>query len=841
MTVQYVEKNWLKRLLLALIFVVPLSACNPWEDDKTYTNQVGGSVGDGPVVGATVTVYSINGAVLGTQQSDSTATYKLTVKAKGKDYPLRLVASGGTDLVTGSVPDFEMVSVVAHPSEKKANINPFSTLIVKSAEAMPGGLSAANVGSASGAVMNVLGFGLSSSRVPDPVTTDIDNTNIADIVKASEMMGEMVRRTRDLMAGTGAPTSGDTVMDALAHDLTDGRLDGQGGPAANAAIAAVTNVVAGQVLLEAASNSLKVGGAVATQVLDMSIISTHAGVSGSQLTGNVRIGRDHLDQLETSIAAARVLDPGQALANIAATVSGLAPDLLPGQVAATLSVSQAAVLDNSLVLATVATSAEIDAVNAAADGGSTNTGSTNVAPQISGNPVGSVTANSSYSFQPSASDADGDALTFSISSKPSWANFNTGNGRLSGTPSDQHAGTYGNIAISVSDGTASASLGSFAIQVTATPVVNTPPVISGSAAGQVTANSSYSFQPSASDADGDALTFSISNKPSWASFNAGTGRLSGTPSDQHAGTYGNIVVSVFDGTDAASLAAFSIQVAPAPVINTPPVISGSPAGSVFSNSGYVFQPSASDADGDALTFSISNKPSWASFNTGNGRLSGTPSDQHAGTYGNIAISVSDGTASASLGSFAIQVVPAPVVNTPPVISGSAAGQVTANSSYSFQPSASDADSDALTFSISNKPSWASFNTGTGRLSGTPSDQHAGTYGSIVITVTDGTDAVSLPGFSIQVDPSLGSFSLSWSAPVMRADGSALSLSDIDSYRIYYGTTAGSYTNSVTITDGSTTSATISNIQNGTWHVVMTTIDSSGLESAQSGAITKVAN
>ena len=841
MTMQYVEKNWLKRLLLALIFVVPLSACNPWEDDSTYNNQVGGSVGDGPVVGATVTVYSAKGDVLGTQQSDSTATYKLTVKAKGKDYPLRLVASGGTDLVTGSVPDFEMVSVVAHPSEKKANINPFSTLIVKSAEAMPGGLSAANVGTSSGVVMNVLGFGLNNSRVPDPVTTDIDNTNIADIVKASEMMGEMVRRTRDLMAGTGAPTSGDTVMDALAHDLTDGRLDGQGGPAANAAIAAVTNVVAGQVLLEAASNSLKVGGAVATQVLDMSIISTHAGVQGSQLTGNVRIGRNHLDQLETSIAAARVLDQGQALANIAATVSALAPDMLPGQVAATLPVSQAAVLDNSLVLAPVATSAEIDAINTAADGVSTNTDPANAAPQISGNPAGSVTANSSYSFQPSASDADGDALTFSISNKPSWAGFNTGTGRLSGTPSDQHAGTYGNIAISVSDGTASASLGSFAIQVTATPVVNTPPVISGSADGQVTAGNAYVFRPSAMDADGDALTFSIINKPSWASFNTGTGRLSGTPSDQHAGAYSNIVISVFDGTDADSLAAFSVQVVPAPVINTPPVISGSPAGSVYSNSGYVFQPSASDADGDALTFSISNKPSWAGFNTGTGRLSGTPSDQHAGTYGNIAISVSDGTASASLGSFAIQVVPAPVVNTPPVISGSAAGQVTAGNAYVFQPSAADADGDALTFSISNKPSWASFNTGTGRLSGTPGSSNAGQYSNIVISVSDGTDTTSLSGFSIQVNPSLGSISLGWTAPSSRTDGTALSLSEISGYRVYYGPAPGNYTSSVTVSNGSATSTVINNIATGDWYVAMTTVDVNGIESAKTGAVLKVAN
>ncbi|MDH5515507.1 MAG: putative Ig domain-containing protein, partial [Gammaproteobacteria bacterium] len=296
-----------------------------------------------------------------------------------------------------------------------------------------------------------------------------------------------------------------------------------------------------------------------------------------------------------------------------------------------------------------------------------------------------------------------------------------------------------------------------------------------------------------------------------------------------------------DGTDVASLPGFSVDVLQAPVVNTPPVISGSPAGSVFTNSGYVFQPAATDADGDNLTFSVVNKPSWASFNTANGVLSGTPSDAQAGTYSNIVISVTDGTDVASLPGFSIEAVQAPVVNTPPVISGSPAGSVFTNSGYVFQPAATDADGDNLTFSVMNKPSWASFNTANGVLSGTPSASQAGTYSNIVISVTDGTDVASLPGFSIQVNASLGSISLAWTAPAMRADGSSLSLADIDAYRVYYGPAQGNYTNSVTINDGSATSAVINNIQTGTWYVVMTTIDVNGLESGQSAAISKVAN
>ncbi|UCE75819.1 MAG: putative Ig domain-containing protein, partial [Gammaproteobacteria bacterium] len=90
--------------------------------------------------------------------------------------------------------------------------------------------------------------------------------------------------------------------------------------------------------------------------------------------------------------------------------------------------------------------------------------------------------------------------------------------------------------------------------------------------------------------------------------------------------------------------------------NSVPSISGVPAQSVAEGSAYVFRPSASDADGDSLTFSVQNQPSWASFSSSSGRLSGTPTANHVGTYDNITITVSDGSSSASLSPFSITVL-----------------------------------------------------------------------------------------------------------------------------------------------------------------------------------------
>jgi putative Ig domain-containing protein len=114
----------------------------------------------------------------------------------------------------------------------------------------------------------------------------------------------------------------------------------------------------------------------------------------------------------------------------------------------------------------------------------------NAAPTIQGAPSTSVVAGQAYSFQPSASDPDGDTLTFSVSNLPAWASFNQSTGRISGTPDAADVATYSNIRVTVSDGEASASTASFAITVTDVG----------------TASVTLSWTPPTQNEDGSALT-----------------------------------------------------------------------------------------------------------------------------------------------------------------------------------------------------------------------------------------------------------------------------------------------------------------------------------------------
>jgi Putative Ig domain len=368
---------------------------------------------------------------------------------------------------------------------------------------------------------------------------------------------------------------------------------------------------------------------------------------------------------------------------------------------------------------------------------------------------------------------------------------------------------------------------------------NTAPVISGKPPTAVSVGDTYHFKPNASDANGDSLSFSIQNKPTWATFEYKTGVLRGTPKSTHVGKYPNIGIKVSDGrggTDSLPLFTVTVTSRSSATSNRAPTIIGTPGTSAAVGQFYSFQPTASDTDSDTLAFTIQNKPSWATFNTTTGRLSGTPGS--TGTFGNIVIRVTDGSLSDSLPAFTISVTSASS-NSAPTISGSPATSVTTGQAYSFQPSATDANGDVLTFSIQNRPSWATFSPTTGRLSGTPSASHVGSYGNIVISVTDGKATRSLPAFSISVRSvsGTGSVTLSWAAPTKNTDGTTLT--NLAGYRVRYGTSAGNYTHTVQLPNKSLTSAVIEDLAPARWYFAVKAYNTSGVESALSGSVSKL--
>jgi hypothetical protein len=176
-------------------------------------------------------------------------------------------------------------------------------------------------------------------------------------------------------------------------------------------------------------------------------------------------------------------------------------------------------------------------------------------------------------------------------------------------------------------------------------------------------------------------------------------------------------------------------------------------------------------------------------------------------------------------------------NTAPTIQGQPSGSVAAGQAYSFQPAASDANGDTLTFSVANLPAWASFNATTGRVSGTPTMADVATYNGITISVSDGKVSASLAAFSIAVTQiGSGSATLSWTPPTQNTDGSALT--NLAGYRIQYGRSQNNLDQTVLLNNASLNRFVVEDLSSGTWFFTVVSVSSGGAASDASNIASK---
>jgi hypothetical protein len=153
----------------------------------------------------------------------------------------------------------------------------------------------------------------------------------------------------------------------------------------------------------------------------------------------------------------------------------------------------------------------------------------NNAPTISGNPMTAIDIGSTYSFTPTASDPDGDKLTFSVDKRPSWAEFDKSTGALSGQPALGSVGTYASIEISVSDGKDKAALPRFAISVDQVGTIST----------------TLSWTPPTQNEDGSALMDLAGYKIYWGTT---PGQYTHSVKIENAGMSSYVVENLTPGT-----------------------------------------------------------------------------------------------------------------------------------------------------------------------------------------------------------------------------------------------------------------------------------------------------
>ncbi|MEM1229089.1 MAG: hypothetical protein AAGI15_01020 [Pseudomonadota bacterium] len=246
-----------------------------------------GSVGDGPVVGAQLSFVDAAGTLIGQAESDDQARYRFEVPP-GTQLPVRVVASGGLDLVSGRPLDFELQGLLgtdATGTDRTLNLTPQSTLTVAALECLGDAPTDARLRSLWEQLRAPIGMGLAETTLANPMADPIDTSNVAAVVLASEALAEALRRTALARQDDPAAPAIDAQIRALACDIAgDGVADGHG-PGADVRTAAVFRSAAVAVQLEQVAGRLEVDQQDATGLMDAAIAQIMPEAAGDTVRG----------------------------------------------------------------------------------------------------------------------------------------------------------------------------------------------------------------------------------------------------------------------------------------------------------------------------------------------------------------------------------------------------------------------------------------------------------------------------------------------------------------------------------------------------------------------------
>ena len=174
--------------------------------------------------------------------------------------------------------------------------------------------------------------------------------------------------------------------------------------------------------------------------------------------------------------------------------------------------------------------------------------------------------------------------------------------------------------------------------------VNTAPVLDSIGPQGVTMPGTLTFTATATDGDvitgdNDTMRFSMTGAPAGASMDSLTGTFSWTPAESQAGTY-TMTVRVEDGSGASDSEAVTVT-ATGGGTNEAPVLDFIGPQEINELGTLEFTATATDNDGDSLTFTMAGDRLRGASMTPGGMFSWTPDQSQDGDY-SITVRVSDG-------------------------------------------------------------------------------------------------------------------------------------------------------------------------------------------------------
>ncbi|GEP43499.1 Ig-like domain-containing protein [Brevifollis gellanilyticus] len=334
-----------------------------------------------------------------------------------------------------------------------------------------------------------------------------------------------------------------------------------------------------------------------------------------------------------------------------------------------------------------------------------------------------------------ASDVEGSALTYSVTTAPAHGTLSGTAPSLTYTPAADYHGTD-SFVFRVNDGTADSALA--LVSLTITPVQDLP--VASPLTASLLEDSSTTLALGGSDPDNDPLTAIVVTQPAHGTLGGTLPDLTYTPAENYFGA-DSFTYRVTDGSSNSAIVSVSLTVIG---VNDAPVAQPKTV-PLAEDTSAAFVLNASDVDGNPLAWTLVTTPAHGALSGTAPNLTYTPAPNFHGADG-FTYSVSDGIESSDV--VAVSFVVTPVNDGPVPVSDVAT--TPEDGPLQLVLRADDVDGDNLTWTLTTQPAHGTLSGTAPNLTYTPNANFSGTD-SLSFEVTDGT--VTATGtISIVVSP-----------------------------------------------------------------------------------------
>ena len=317
----------------------------------------------------------------------------------------------------------------------------------------------------------------------------------------------------------------------------------------------------------------------------------------------------------------------------------------------------------------------------------------NAAPEFESAPATSASEGIEYRYEFSATDVDGDDLTFSLVNAPEGLIIGDDNS-LVWTPTASQSGTH-LVQLVATDPTGASALQSFEIDVE--NLINTRPENVSAAPEIAEVGQPFRYEIKAVDDEGDELTYSLLDSPQFMRVNSTLGIITWIPLRDQLGR-NSVLVQVEDSSGATNVQAFDLIVVEP---NLTPVFVSEPNPIAVVGSEYYYTVEIFDGNaGDSVQLTLEEFHPDMQFDSDLGILRWTPAEEVADQV--VRIRATDEGGATAVQEFTISAV-TEAPNAAPEIVSTPGTTIRSGTFYAYAVQVEQADGDSLAWSLAQAP------------------------------------------------------------------------------------------------------------------------------------------